>query len=102
MTPLNRTGRQSARERGQLRRRLREVGERREQMLRDLGGLTLEMHKRDRLDPGLLSAKAAEIDGLDSEARLLRRALEERLTSGELESLGGQRSALGPARSQPQ
>jgi hypothetical protein len=102
MPQLNRTGRQSARERGQLRRRLRDLGERREQMIRDLGGLALEMHKRDRLDPELLTAKAAEIDAVDSETKLLRRALEERLSSGEIESLADQRSALGPARSQPQ
>jgi hypothetical protein len=100
---LNRTGRQTARERGQLRRRLREIAGQREEHVRDLGGLALEMHKRDRFEPRLLSEKAAEIAALDAEAKLLRRALEEGLTTGELEALGGGSSKLGTAaESQPQ
>jgi hypothetical protein len=92
-----------ARDRGRLRRRLREIEEQREERIRDLGGLTLEMHKHDRLEPGLLSDKAAEIENLDQEAKLLRRGLDEGLTSGELEALGGSGSSLGtPAESQPQ
>jgi hypothetical protein len=101
MGPLNRRRRQSTRERGQLRRRLREIAEQREEQLRDLGGLALEMHKRDRFEPRLLSERAAEIAELDREAKLLRRALDERLTGVELEALEGG-SALGtPAGSQP-
>jgi hypothetical protein len=100
---LNRTGRQSARERGQLRRRLREIPGQREEHVRDLGGLALEMHKRDRFEPRLLSEKAAEIAALDAEAKLLRRALEEGLTTRELEALGGGPSKLGAtAGSRPQ
>jgi hypothetical protein len=101
---LNRSGsRPSARERGRMRRRLREIGEQREERLRDLGGLTLEMHKRDRFERQLLSQKAAEIAALDREAKLLRRALDEGLTLGELEALGNDRSKLGAAAgSQPQ
>jgi hypothetical protein len=101
---LNRHGsRSSARERGQMRRRLREIGEQREERLRDLGGLTLEMHKRDRFERRLLSEKAEEIAALDREAELLRRALDEGLTLGELEGPGDGASKLGaPAESQPQ
>jgi hypothetical protein len=95
--------RQRARERGRLRRRLREITEEREERLRDLGGLTLEMHKRDRFDPRLLSEKAAELAALDDEAKMLQRALDEGLTSGELEALEVGRSKLGTAaKSQPQ
>lgn len=99
---LNRTGRQSPRERGQLRRRLREIAEQREEMIRDLGGLALEMHKRDRFEPALLSERASEIAALDAETKLLRRALDEGLTTGDLEALDDGRSKLGTARSQPQ
>jgi hypothetical protein len=92
-----------ARDRGRLRRRLREIEEQRDDLIRDLGGLTLEMHKRDRFEPRLLSGKAAEVAALDEEAKLLRRALEEGLTSGELEALGASGSSLGArAESQPQ
>lgn len=100
---MARPARQSARERGRLRRRLREIEEEREALIRDLGGLTLEMHKRDRFEPGLLSEKGAEVAALDDEAKLLRRALDEGLTTGELETLGGGPSELGPAaESHPQ
>jgi hypothetical protein len=101
---LNRHGsRQTTRERGQMRRRLREVGEQREERLRDLGGLAFEMHKRDRFESRLLAEKASEIAGLDREAELLRRALAEGLTLGELEAPAEGASELGPAAgSQPQ
>lgn len=82
---------------------MREIAEQREERVRDLGGLALEMHKRDRFEPRLLSEKAAEIATLDAEAKLLRRALEEGLTTRELEALGGGSSKLGTtAGSQPQ
>jgi hypothetical protein len=101
---LNRHGsRQTARERGRIRRRLREIGEQREEHLRDLGGLAFEMHKRDRFEAHLLSDKAAQIADLDSEAALLRRALAEGLTLGELEAPAEGAAKLGPpAESQPQ
>jgi hypothetical protein len=101
---LNRHGsRQTARERGRIRRRLREIGELREERLRDLGGLAFEMHRRDRFESRLLSEKSAEIADLDSEAKLLRRALDEGLTLRELESPAEEASKLvPPAESQPQ
>jgi hypothetical protein len=92
-----------ARDRGRLRRRLREIDEQREELLRDLGGLALEMHKRDRFEQRLLSEKAAEVAALDEEAKLLRRGLEDGLSSGELEALGRGGSSIGtPAGPQPQ
>jgi hypothetical protein len=101
---LNRHGsRQTARERGEMRRRLREIGEQREEGLRDLGGLAFEMHKRDRVESRLLAEKASQIADLDREAELLRRALDEGLTLGELEAPAEGASKLGPAaESQPQ
>lgn len=79
--------RQTVRERGQLRRHLRELEELREVQLRDLGGLALEMYKGDRFDGKLLWAKASEIAAVDDEAKLVRRGLEEGLTLGQLEQL---------------
>ena len=54
---------------------------------RDLGGLALEMYKRDRFEGRLLWSKAAEIAAIDDEAKLVRRGLDEGLSLGELESL---------------
>ena len=86
-----------------MRRRLREIAEQREERLRDLGGLAFEMHKRDRFEGRLLAEKAAEIGELDRDAELLRRALDEGLTLGELEAPVEGGSKLGPpAESQPQ
>jgi hypothetical protein len=100
---MARPPRQSARQRGAMRRRLREIEREREEGLRDLGGLALEMHKRDRFEAELLSRKAAELEALGDEAALLRRGLDQGLTSGELEALEDAPSKLGPAaRSQPQ
>ena len=85
---LDREGsRQTARERGQLRRHLRELDELREDRLRELGGLSLEMYKRDRFEGQLLWSKAAEIAAIDDEAKLVRRGLDEGLTLEELEDL---------------
>jgi hypothetical protein len=97
-----RTGsRPSARERGRIRRRLREIEDQREELLRDIGGLALEMHKRQRLEPRLLTERAAEAAALDREAARLREALEGRLDTGQPAS-PAERSTLGaPAESRP-
>ena len=75
------------RERGQLRRHLRELEELREERLRDLGGLTLEMHRGEKLDRSLLWKPAAEIAAIDDEAQLVRKGLEEGLTLAQLEEI---------------
>jgi len=80
----DRLGRQ---ERGQLRRHLRELEEMREERLRELGGLALEMHKRKGLDRDLLWKPAAEIAAIDDEAQLVRKGLDEGLTLAELEQI---------------
>ena len=81
------TARQTVRERGQLRRHLRELDEVREERLRDLGGLAVEMYKRDRFVGSLLWARAAAIATIDDEARLVQRGLDEGLSRTELEEL---------------
>jgi hypothetical protein len=78
---------QTVRERGQLRRHMRELDDLREERLRDLGGLALEMYKRDRFVGRLLWSKAAEIAAIDDEAKLVRRGLDEGLTLEQLEQL---------------
>lgn len=71
------------RERGRIRRRLRYLVRLREIHLRDLGGLVFDIHRfgaradaRDRArHAGLVRAKVAELDALDSELRALDGAL---------------------------
>ena len=84
---------QTARERGQLRRHLRELEEAREERLRDLGGLALEMYKRDRFEGKLLWSKAAEIAALDDEAKLVRRGLDEGMTVEQLDEIARSQAA---------
>jgi hypothetical protein len=79
--------RQSIRDRGKLRRHLRDLEESRDQLLRDLGGLTLEMYKQDRFEGKLLWAKAAEVAALDDETKLVARGLEEGVPLEELQRI---------------
>jgi hypothetical protein len=71
----------------QEREHLRELEDLREERLRELGGLALEMHTRKGVDRDLLWKPAAEIAAIDDEAQLVRRGLDERLTLAELEEL---------------
>jgi hypothetical protein len=87
---LRRRDGQSHRERGQLRDHLRELERLREERLRDLGGLALEMHGAAGFEGRRLWAKAAEIAAIDDEANLVRRGLEEGLTLEELDKLARQ------------
>jgi hypothetical protein len=99
---LNRQRSTSARQRGEMRRRLREIEDERRRLLGELGGLTLEMHKRDRFEHRLLDERAAGIEALDREAELLRRGLEQKLTAGQVEALEGDPKLGSPAGPQPQ
>jgi hypothetical protein len=65
-----------SRERGRMRRRLRELRRLREAQLLELGALVLEAHKHGRDDTPVIKSKAAEAAGTDSEARALAEALE--------------------------
>jgi hypothetical protein len=95
---LDRDGsRQTARERGQLRRHMRELDGLRDERLRDLGGLALEMYKRDRFEGQLLWSKAAEIAAIDDEAKLVRRGLDEGLSMQQLEDLARRTKEPGGA-----
>ncbi len=92
---LNRDeAKQSLKERGELRRHLRDLDDVREEKLRDLGGLALEMYTRDRFEGDLLWSKAAEIAAVDDDAKLVRRGLEEGLTLKDLEEIA--REKAGP------
>ena len=66
----------SSRERGRMRRRLREVRRLREAALLELGALVLEAHRHDRDDSPVIKRKASEVGVLDDEARSLAAALE--------------------------
>ncbi len=78
---------QTPRERAQLRHHLRELDEQRDSRLLDLGGLALEMHRRDRFDADMLDAKAAEVAAVEDEAKLVRRGLDEGLPLERLEEI---------------
>jgi hypothetical protein len=66
----------SSRERGRLRRRLRDLRRLREAQLLELGALVLEAHKHGRDDSPVIKSKAAEAAGTDTEARAVADALE--------------------------
>jgi hypothetical protein len=68
--------RPGARERGRMRRRLRQQQRAREALLLDLGALVYELHRQNRREPELLQAKAAELRAVDSEVRALAEALD--------------------------
>ena len=65
----------SSRERGQMRRRLRELRRLREAQLLELGALVLEAHKHGRDDSPVIATKAAEANATDAEARAIAEAL---------------------------
>jgi hypothetical protein len=67
-----------------MRRRLRALLQERELCLRDLGGLAMEMHRRNDFREGLLREKADDAAELDAEIRLLRRGLREQRGLAEL------------------
>jgi Double zinc ribbon len=60
---------------GQVRRERRALVRAREERIRDLGGLMLEMYKRDRLRPELLSDQCAEIVGMEERIQELDASL---------------------------
>src|SRR3954447_376531 len=76
--------RPGARERGRMRRRLREQRRMREALLLDLGALVFELHRHGRREPELLQAKASELSRVDAEVRGLSEALESDLGVVEL------------------
>jgi hypothetical protein len=64
-----------SRERGRMRRRLRELRRLREAQLLELGALVLEAHKHGRDDSPVIKSKAAEAAATDAEARAVAGAL---------------------------
>jgi hypothetical protein len=79
---------QTVRERGRLRRHLQELEDLREQRLRDLGGLALQMYRRDSFEAKLLWEKAGEVAAVEEERKRVQRGLEEGLTLDQLERMG--------------
>src|SRR5205085_2101056 len=65
-----------SRERGRMRRRLRELRRLREAQLLELGALVLEAHKHGRADSPVIKTKASEAAATDAEARTLAEALD--------------------------
>ena len=65
-----------SRERGRMRRRLRELRRLREAQLLELGALVLEAHRHGRDDASIIKTKAAEAAATDTEARELAEALD--------------------------
>lgn len=65
-----------SRERGRMRRRLRELRRLREAQLLELGALVLEAHKHGRADSPVIKTKAAEAAATDAEARAVAEALD--------------------------
>ena len=80
-------GNQSDEEREELRRRLQELEQLREERLAALGGLAVEMHRRGAVDADALFKPAAGIVALEDEMKLVRRGLDERLSRQQLEEL---------------
>ncbi|MFN8159498.1 MAG: hypothetical protein U0R52_00420 [Solirubrobacterales bacterium] len=91
---------QTSRERSELRRHLRDLGELREERLRELGDLAYEMQRSGRVLRDPLWKKAAEVAALDDEAELVHRGLKERLTIAQLGELGP--TGLSSGSSDPQ
>jgi hypothetical protein len=65
-----------SRERGRMRRRLRELRRLREAQLLELGALVMEAHKHGRDDSPVVKTKAAEAAATDAEARAVADALD--------------------------
>jgi hypothetical protein len=80
-------GKQSGRERRAMKDHLVELDDLRRGHLADLGAMTVEMADAGRFDRQRLSALAKEIVGVEREADLIVRGLEEGLTLEQLEEL---------------
>jgi hypothetical protein len=88
-------GKPSARERGKMRRRLRQLAKLRRALLLDLGALTFEMHRQQRHDPALIERRAKEAIAVDAEARGLAHALDEDLPVEDVLAAGIARTCAG-------
>jgi hypothetical protein len=80
-------GKQSGRERRAMKDHLIELDTLRRKNLSELGAMTVEMADAGRFDQDRLSEQAGEVVGIEREADLIARGLEEGLTLEELEEL---------------
>jgi hypothetical protein len=62
-------------DRARLRRRLRHLEQTKEIALRDVGGLTFELHRAGKSNKKLVDQKLATLQGVDDELKTLRTAL---------------------------
>ena len=69
--------RPSSRERGAIRRRLRQQRKLRDALLMELGALVMEAHRHGRDDAGVVKSKAAEAAAADAEVVALAETLED-------------------------
>jgi hypothetical protein len=81
---------QSAEEREELSRRLRELEQLREERLAALGGLAVGMHRRSAVDADALFKPASEIVAVEDEIKLVRRGLDEGLSPEQLQKPAGE------------
>jgi hypothetical protein len=80
-------GKQSGRERRAMKDHLIELDGLRRKNLSELGAMTVEMADAGRFDRDKLSEQAREVVGIEREADLIARGIEEGLTLEELEDL---------------
>lgn len=71
----------------------------REEMLRELGGVALDMHRRDDVDSGLLEGRAEEIVEIEEEIELLQVGLEKGIGVEELRRMA---TARRETRAEPE
>ena len=70
-----------------MRNHLDELIEEREQQLRELGGIALDMHRRDEVDVNVLEGRAEEITETEEEIELLQVGLEKGIGVEELQRM---------------
>ncbi len=87
---------QTSGERKELRSHLRELGELREEKLRELGEAAAAMQAGGRIDRAGLWEKAAEAAAAEDEAELVHRGLKEKLTIAQLEDLAKSEASGSP------
>ncbi|MSO40327.1 MAG: hypothetical protein EXQ70_00225 [Solirubrobacterales bacterium] len=87
MPLLRRRSGLSGRERSRLRKHLDELIEEREDQLRELGGIALDMHRRDEVEVNVLEGRAEEITETEEEIQLLQIGLEQGIGVEELQKM---------------
>ena len=82
------SGRPSSRERGAMRRRLRQQRKLRDALLMELGALVMEAHRHGRDDAAVIKSKAAEAAAVDAETVALAETLDEGAATARVTATG--------------